>query len=77
MFTDKILGEDAVNITKNVFDKYEYYLGMNLAGDNLGHFQNATDYQFQAINDFIGSDDVSGFINYQNKANDEYEEIVI
>jgi len=77
LFSDENLGEDAVNITKYVFDKYEYYLGMNLAGDNLGHFENATNYQYQAINDFKSSDDVSGYINYLNKANYEYNEIII
>jgi hypothetical protein len=77
LFTDKYLVEDAVNITKNVFDKYEYFLGMNLTGNNLGHFENATSYQFLAIDDLKNSEDVSGYINYLNKANDEYDEIVI
>jgi len=77
VFTDNISGEKAVNISKIVFHKYEHYLGMNLAGENLGHFQNATNYQFQAIDDFKESDDVSGYINYMNKANEEYDKIII
>ena len=77
LFTDKAPGEEAVNITKDVFNKYEYFLGMNLIGDNLDHFENATDYQFKAIDDLKSSNDVSGYINYLNSANDEYDEIVI
>lgn len=77
MFTDKIPGEEAVNLSKIVFHKYEHFLGINLTGENLAHFENATEYQFQAINDFKGSDDVSGYINYLNKANEEYDEIII
>jgi hypothetical protein len=77
LFTDKAPGEDAVNITKDVFNKYEFFLGMYLVGDNLGYFENATDYQFKAIDDLKSSNDVSGYINYLNKANDEYDEIVI
>lgn len=77
MFIDKIPGEEAVTLSKIVFHKYEYYLGMNLTGENLGYFENATAYQFQAINDFKGSNNVSGYINYLNKANEEYDEIII
>ena len=77
VFTEKITGEEAINITKNVFHKYEYYLGMNLAGNNLEHFENATYYQFQAISELKESENVSGYINYLYKANEEYDEIII
>jgi len=77
VFTDKISGEEAVNISKIVFHKYEHYLGMSLAGDNLEYFKNATNYQFEAINDFKESDDESGYITYMNKANEEYDNIII
>ncbi len=77
VFTDNISGENAINITKNVFHKYEYFLGMDLAGNNLKHFQNATNYQFQAINQLKKSDNVSGYIYYLNKANEEYDDIII
>jgi len=65
------------NLTKNVFHKYEYYLGMNLSGDNLNHFQNATSFQFEAINELKESDDISGYILYLIDANEEYNEIEI
>jgi hypothetical protein len=77
LFTDNASSEDAVNITKNVFDNYEYYLGMNLIGENLGHFENATDYQLKALNELKESNDVSDYINFMNMANDEYNKIVI
>jgi hypothetical protein len=77
VFTDSISGENAINITKNVFHKYEFYLSIDLDGDNLGHFINATSYQFQAVNDFKDSDDVSEFIDYLNKSNEQYDKIII
>ncbi|KYK33139.1 MAG: hypothetical protein AYK22_01125 [Thermoplasmatales archaeon SG8-52-3] len=77
VFTDNISGENAIIITKNVFDKYEYYLGMSLAGDNLEYFQNATNYQFQAIEQLKISNDMESYINYLEKANGEYEKIII
>ena len=77
LFTDNASSEDAVNITKNVFDNYEFYLGMNLIGENLGHFENATEYQLKALNELKETNDVSDYINFMNMANDEYNEIVI
>jgi len=76
LFTDIISGEDAITITKNVFHKYQYYLGMNLSFENMQHFQNATTYQFQATSQLkIG--DVSQYILFMNKAIDEYNAIVV
>lgn len=75
--TDKVYGDEAINITKNVFNKYEYYLGMNLSGDNLNHFQNATSFQFEAINELKESDDIFSYILYLIVANEEYNEIEI
>jgi hypothetical protein len=69
--TDKVYGDEAINITKNVFNKYEYYLGMNLTGDNLNHFQNATSFQFEAINELKESNDIFVYILYLILANEE------
>jgi hypothetical protein len=75
--SDKVYSDEAINLTKNVFHKYEYYLGMNLTGDNLNHFQNATSFQFEAINEFNKSNDIFGYILYLIVANEEYNEIEI
>ena len=49
VFTDKILGEESINLTKGVFHLYEYYLGINLLVDNLKHFKMPTIYNFKQI----------------------------
>jgi len=42
-------GDNVVLLTKTVFSKYERYLGMDLYGENLEHFQNAIYHQKEAI----------------------------
>jgi len=72
VFTDSFTAEFAFFMTKAVFHQYEYYLGMNLTGENLDHFQNATGFQKQAIDELIdyNPDD---YIYYIDRAYDEYK----
>ncbi|MDH7507296.1 MAG: transglutaminase-like domain-containing protein [Candidatus Thermoplasmatota archaeon] len=76
IFTDIISGDEAYAITKNVFHQYQKYQGMNLTGENVQHFQNATSYQFDAIKQ-LKNENVSKYISIMNKALDEYNAIVI
>ena len=68
-------GEDAVSLTKDVYHKYEYYLSIDLNGENWEHFQNAVSFQMQAIEELKGSTDAFGYLYYMNKANEEYNKI--
>ncbi|KYK20905.1 hypothetical protein AYK24_03470 [Thermoplasmatales archaeon SG8-52-4] len=75
IFTEKMPGEYAMNITKQVFNKYEYYLAKELSGENLIHFQNAVNYQLKAIDILKDSIDAYGYIYWTNEANKEYDDI--
>ena len=76
VLTDTISGEEAILGTKEVFHKYQYYLGMNLSNENKEHFQNATFYQFEAIYELkIGN--VLQYNFFIDKAIEEYNKIVI
>ena len=77
IITEKMPGEYAINITKEVFNKYEYYLAMDLTGENLINFQNAVDYQLKAIDILKDSIDAYGYIYWMNEANKKYDNIAI
>jgi hypothetical protein len=74
---EKIPGDDAVDITKIVFQKYEYYLSTDLAGQNLQFFQNAVDHQMKAIDELKNSNDSYGYIYWMGKANENYDNIIV
>jgi len=76
VFIDTISGGQAIEVTKEVFHKFQYYLGMNLTDENLEHFQNATAYQFDAINE-LKTGNVLFYISFMNMAIEEFNEIVI
>jgi hypothetical protein len=77
IITEKMPGEYAFNVTKEVFNKYEYYLAMDLTGENLIHFQNAVNYQLKAIEILKDSIDAYGYIYWMNEANKRYDDINI
>jgi hypothetical protein len=77
VISEKIPGEDAMNLTKEVFYKYEYYLGMNLTGLNLVKFQSAVSYQMKAIDILKDSIDAYGYIYWMNEASKKYDEIFL
>jgi hypothetical protein len=76
IFTDNESTEEAYSITKEVFHQYQYYINMNLTNENLEHFQNATSYQFEAINE-LKTGNVQQYISFMNMAIEEYNKIVI
>jgi len=75
--TDSFTADYAFLLTQMVFHQYEQYLGLNLTGENLLHFQNATSYQKQAMNKLIETEDPNEYIFYMDIAFDEYKEIDI
>ena len=77
ILTDEFTAGYAMYLTKMVFHQYQQYLGMNLSGNNLLHFQNATEYQKQAISKFLSNDLPDQFILFIEKAYDEYKQINI
>jgi len=75
VITDSFTADYAFLLTQLVFHQYEQWLGENLVGENLMHFQNATCYQKQAVGDLCTSDDPFEYIYLMDKAYDEYKEI--
>jgi hypothetical protein len=72
---DQLTAEYAFVLTQIVLRQYQHYLGMNLSGANLLHFQNATSYQHEAIAAMQGHD-VDGYIALLNQASGEYAQIL-
>ena len=75
LLTEKITTEEVFSETKIIFNKYQQYQGINLTGDNYSYFTNATGYQKDAI-DSMKNDDISGYINFIELANQEYDKIL-
>ena len=73
--TDSFTADYAFLLTQLVFHQYEQYLGMNLTGENLGHFQNATIFHNTAISAFQHSN-IQSYIDNMNLAYDEYLSII-
>lgn len=63
------------NITTKVFFLYKQNLGKNLTNENLQHFQDALEYQRQAIFSFQQAQDLLDYISYMEQAIFEYEQI--
>jgi hypothetical protein len=77
LLTDSVTAQFAFSLTEMVLRFYEQYLGSNLSGENLQHFQNAVTYQKQAILTLKQSQEPEGYLNFMNLAYTEYEEISI
>ena len=73
--TDSFTADYAFLLTQLVFHQYEQYLGANLTGENLGHFQNATIFHNNAISAFQHSN-IQVYIDNMNLAYDEYLSII-
>ena len=73
--TDSFTADYAFLLTQLVFHQYEQCLGGNLVGENIKHFQNATNYQKQAVSELSKSDDILEYIYLMDKAYGEYKEI--
>jgi len=72
LFTTSTNALATINITGTVFSFYQQYLGKNLSGQNLNHFQIAVDYQKQAIVSLKQSEDPIGYLTYMNLSLIEY-----
>jgi hypothetical protein len=72
LFTTSTNALATINITETVFSFYQQYLGTNLSGQNLNHFQIAVDYQKQAIVSLKQSEDPIGYLTYMNLSLIEY-----
>jgi len=72
---DLNVANDTISLTHEVFNKYQYYLGRNLTGEKKSHFENATEYITQGIQELKTKTDSFGYIYYLNKANDEFNNI--
>jgi hypothetical protein len=72
---DELTANYAFVLTQIVFRQYQNYLGVNLTGENLLHFQNATSFQREAIT-AMKAHDIGGYISFLDKAVDEYAQIL-
>jgi hypothetical protein len=72
---DKNTSIEALFLTKIVYNKYEYYLGLTLTGDNSKHFQNAISYQKNALNSLSNYKNIEEYIYFLDLAYNEYIQI--
>jgi transglutaminase-like putative cysteine protease len=73
--TDPFTADYAHFLTRFAFRYYEKFLGSNLTGLNLGHFNNATMYHHQALQTFQNQKDINQYIILMSEAIDEYQKI--
>ena len=71
---DQLSANFAFVLTEQVFRQYQHYLGMNLTGENMNHFQNAVSYQQDAAVALKGNN-TEGYVSYLQSAYDEFLEI--
>ncbi len=74
---DLNVANETIDLTKIVYNKYQYLLKANLIGDNLINFENGKKFIENAISELSSSDDAFGYIYYINKANDDFNSINI
>lgn len=61
--------------TQNVFSQYEKFLGSSLSLADQQHVDNAIDFQIQACNALVDTNDINEYIFFIEKAYDEYKAI--
>jgi hypothetical protein len=74
---DSAVSTDAINLTKDVYSKFEYYLDQDLAENNLRYFDLAIANIKAAINELKDSSDAFGYIYYLHKALDAFNLITV
>jgi hypothetical protein len=77
VITNELVGNDAIQLTEDVFNDYEHYLALTLSGENLIHFNNAVSYQKDAVYTLKVATDLFGYIYYLDKAQEEYNKIIL
>jgi transglutaminase-like putative cysteine protease len=73
--TDPFTADYAHFLTRFAFHYYETYLGTNLSGQNLNHYQNATSLHHQALKLIQFNQDIHQYIVHISHAIDEYQQI--
>lgn len=74
--TNQQNADNALSLTKDVYELHTKYIGMNLNGENKQHYDNAILAQKNAINCFNQSD-INGYINNITIAYTEYGQIIL
>ena len=69
--TDIVTADFMLNLTKKIYEQHSKYIGTNLIGDDLIHYDAAISAQQNAINCFKQSQ-IQGYIDNMNIAFDEY-----
>ena len=77
LLTDSVTTQLIFSLTEMILMLYEQYLGSNLNGENLQHFQNAVSYQKQAILELKQSQDPDEYLSRMILAYTEYQQISI
>jgi len=65
------------SLSKSIFSYYQHYLGMDLSGENLDHFNQAVSYQQQGLQSFIDTKNPEGYLSFFMNAYQEYQHIQI
>ena len=73
--TDELTANYAFVLTQIVFRYYQQYLGADLEGEDLQHYQNATQNQTQAIQKLIHTLDIEQYSQYMDIAFEEFQAI--
>jgi hypothetical protein len=71
---DKLTADFAFVLTERTFRQYQRYLGVNLTGENLFHFQDAVSYQWDATA-ALKANNTEGYISCLQNAYDAFLEI--
>jgi hypothetical protein len=70
------LVDNIFNLTESTFTNYQQYLGIELIGDNITYFNNAIEYQYDAI-ESMKDNSPHDFLNFIKLANEEYNKISV
>ena len=73
--SDNQTAQTAFTLTQNIFHLYQNTMELNLSGENLSHFNNATHYQKEAINILQQTQDLTQYILKMTNALHEYQKI--
>jgi transglutaminase-like putative cysteine protease len=74
---DLNVANETIDLTSIVFNKYQQFLNANLTDQNLADFETGKQHIENAISELGSSNDAFGYIYYLNKANDEFDSIII
>ena len=61
--------------TQNVFSQYQKFVGTSLSSTDQQHVEHAIEFQIQACNALVETEDINEYVFYIEKAYDEYKAI--